>query len=387
MLYDNPIFKSLNRDDYPITNRCTWLNHASRGPHNRFCREWIEDYFDHEMNLGNLNEEKGFEALGRMRREAAALLSTSPERIAFMPNTSYGLNVALQGIDWKSGESLVMSSLEFPAVRAVAHHMENLYGVKLRDVEPEPGNDFVSAEALAGAVAADTRAVVVSWVQFFNGYRLDLEMLCTFCREKDVLLVVDGMQGVGALELDVEESGVDILTAGGQKWLLSPHGTGLIYISERAREIVKPRYIGWLSMKTPESFSTLIGMPYEPVREARVFEVGSYPFPLIAGFSGILAEINRIGIRNIEDRINGLNAVLENYVSGEGSGAYRLTSWLNPARRSGISSFTSPNPEQLHGRLLSEKVITSLREGGIRVSPHYYNSVREMENLVDILSQ
>jgi len=343
----------------------------------------MEEYESWLYDLSNLSEEMGFAVLAAVREEAARLLGTSPDRLAFMPNTSYGLNAALHGLDWRSGDELIYPALEFPAIPAVVRHLSKRRGIRLREVRTD--KDFLSAETLAEAVTPATRVVAASWVQFFNGYRIDTQPIVEACRENDALFVVDGIQGLGALSIDVETAGLDVFAAAGHKWLLSPQGTGILYISERASELIDPPWLGWLSMEVPETFESLIGLPYRPAAETRVFETGSYPFQLVAAFARMLAELNRHGAMEIEQRIRMLVSILTDYLADRGAGKYRLLSDFPGKNSSGIVSFTCSGPGALHDRLLSARIVTSLRESAIRVSPHFYNSPSEMARLLEVL--
>jgi len=190
------------------------------------------------------------------RATVAALLNAEPAEIALATNTSHGLNLAARALPLTPGDVVLVSDREFPA---------NVYPwllLKKRGVEVElapcapdgwPDEDYLVERLHDPRV----RVLAVSFVQFSNGYRADLARLGAACRANGTFLVVDGIQGVGNSVLDVRDTPVDILACGGQKWLLSPWGSGFVYVRRELISGLEPAVAGWMAFEGTDDFSRL----------------------------------------------------------------------------------------------------------------------------------
>lgn len=343
-------------------------------------------------------------ALDRLRKravsEAAALIGADESEIALVESTTQGLNVAAQVIPFEPDDNVVLSDVEFLQVA--------IPWVKLRekgaiaDVRLAQNRDgAVPVEAFASVVDANTRAVVVSSVQWTNGYRVDLLGLGRLCREVGAYLVVDAIQGLGALAMDVRETPVDFLIAGGHKWLNSPFGCGLTYINRKTMPSLRPAAFGYLSLAEPEGgwphyFATPDITPlrdYEYPLAAKTFEVGgtsNYPGAVALGAS--LALLNELGKSDIESRVLML---AESVAEGLDALGLDVVTHRDRATRSGITTFTLsaglPANQTLLEHLLDDRVLVSLRYtagvGGLRVSTHFYNDEEDVQALLEAVEQ
>ncbi len=243
---------------------------------------------------------------------------------------------------------------------------------------------------------ARTRAVVVSSVQWSNGYRLDLAALSELCRREGIFLVVDAVQELGALQMDVRRTPVDLLVAGGHKWLNAPFGCGILYVR---REIqaqlgqpswgylgLEPPYGGWGTYFSTPSISPV--RPYEFVASAKRFELnGTSNYPGAVGLGASLALVNEIGAAQVEQRVLGLAALVREEL--EAAGARRSSAARSRRRARGSRRSRSPatptEDEALLQRLLEQRIYASRRYtsrvGGIRVSTHYFNDEGDVERL------
>ncbi len=327
--------------------------------------------------------------------EGARLLGADPRDIALVESTTHGLNIAAQSISFEPGDNVVIADLEFLQVAipwVKLHERGTIAEVRLaRNVD-----GALPVEAFARVIDDRTRAVVVSSVQWSNGYRVDLAELGRLCRECGAYLVVDAIQQLGAVGLDVSETPVDLLVAGGHKWLNSPFGCGLLYIGVDALTMLRQPSWGYLSLETPEGgwpryFSTPETSPlrdYEFPTAAKSFEIGgtaNYPGAVALGAS--LALVNEIGIDRVESHVLALAGRLQEELDRLG---VRVVSRPEPEARSGITTFTvSDDPaenERLLGQLLDERILVSIRYtsgvGGIRVSTHYFNDDGDLDTLI-----
>lgn len=309
------------------------------------------------------------------------MINSSDDEIALTFNTSYGLNIAASGLDFKAGEEILLSDCEFPA---------NVYpwlnlrekGVKIKFIESE--NRFFSIENFIKSITSKTKLLSLSFVQFFNGYKNDLEKIGKICKANGIIFVVDGIQGVGSSVLDVKKSQIDFLSCGGQKWLLSAPGTGFFYCSKKFLSQLKPSFFGWLGVDWKIDFTDLLKYNLTPFNSARKFEIGSYSYSNLRTFYPSLKLLEKIGIPTIQKQNLALLDRLIDYLKNS---PYRINSSLNPKHRSSIFSFSAKNGKELFEKLIKNNIIASYREGLIRLSPHFYNTTQEIDRLIRILQK
>lgn len=362
------------RDEFPVTERYLYMNHAAVSPLSARVARAIRDVSDGLMARGNLFGEELFARVEEIRDSAGRMIGVSPGEIAFTRNTTQGVLTAAMGIRWREGDNVVMPSIEFPA---------NVYpwmglarfGVGVKLIEPREGR--VTAGMLADACDDRTRLVTASLVQFSNGYRIDVGELGRFCRGRDILLHIDAIQALGMIDVDLSRLEVDFLSAGAHKWLLSVPGIGIFYVRKELIPRLEIWNPGWTGVVDPENF-----LSYDPTYrlDARRYEEGSMNFHGIYALGASIERFLEIGMGEVERRIISLTDLLRAGLEERGCG---ITSPRGPAERSGIICFTHPRrgTEELLGRLEAHGAVVSAREGSIRVSPHFYNTEEEIERL------
>jgi len=365
------------RKDFPIVERCIYLNHAAIGPISRRVRQAMITQVDLHMEHIDRAGEVSASTYQKGREMVARLVGSRPERIAYVQNTSHGLSLVAAGIDWREGDNVVVPAMEFPSNFLIWKTLQSK-GVALRPWTLDHGR--LTADGLRGLVDNRTRVVAVSQVQFHNGFRCDLAAYGEVCRSHDALLVVDGTQSTGALAVDVAASGVDALVVSSHKWMLGPLGIGFMALSDRAFDQLSVHVVGWLSVVDPFQFRR--ELDFLPTAER--FEPGTENGAGIYGLTARLEEIEDVGIKVIEGRILALN---EQFAEALRSSGYRITSPWGMGERSGILTFMhrSIPSETLLERLSEARTHVSLRGGAIRISPHYYNSEAELEETTRIL--
>ena len=334
------------------------------------------------------------ELRGGAVREAAALLCAGEDEIALVESTSHGLSIAARALELGPRDNVVTDDLEFLQVAIPWFKLveEGALGeVRVaRNVE-----GAVTVESIADRMDARTRAVVVSSVQWSNGYRLDLAALSELCRREGIFLVVDAVQELGALQMDMRNTPVDVLVAGGHKWLNAPFGCGVLYVRRAVQAQLgqpswgylglEPPYGGWGTYFSTPSISPV--RPYEFVASAKRFELnGTSNYPGAVGLGASLALVNEIGAAEVERHVLSLAALVRRQLEAAG---VRIVSRPEPESWSGITTFTvggsSAEDEALLERLLEQRIYVSRRYtshvGGIRVSTHYYNDEDDVERL------
>jgi len=374
------INSSKYRSEFPFTKRVIFFNHASFGPLPR--RSWnaTEEYYKCLRLEKIKNMDKvAFEKLDEIRVLIAGMIKAKPEEIAFVPNTSYGLNVAAWGLDLKPGDRILISDVEFPANTYPWTNLKQK-GVTTKFVPSR--NRCFDINNFIKAIDGKTKVLSLSFVQFFNGFKNDLKIIGKICEEKDIFFVVDGIQGVGCLDLDVKECKIDLLACGGQKWLLSSLGTGFFYLSSEAKRKIKPSFYGWMGVDWELNFTDLLRYDLDPFPSARKFEIGTHPYSFIWTMHSSLKLLSEVGIKNIERHNLALLDLLIEHLKKKN---YQITSSLEANHRSSILSFSGKNTKDLHRQLRKNDIIVSFREGSIRVAPHFYNTAEEMKRLIELL--
>jgi len=375
-----PLTPNDMRTLFPIAPRYAYLDHAAIAPLSTPVRSTMEVF------LGRLTEEPfdlaHWERLrGQVRVRVAELLAVGPESIAFTKNTTSGLGLVAAGLDWEAGDNIVGVDREFPA---------NIYpwmglkrkGVELRLYRPEQGR--IDLKALARLCDRRTRVVAISAVQFWSGFRTDLDALRTALKGHDALLVVDAIQAAGAMHLDLSSAPVDFLCAGAQKWLLGPIGVGFAYVAPRMLERLNPVTIGTDSVVRDEEYFQY-DLTLKP--DARRFEEAAPNYPGILGMGAAVNLLLRAGSRAVEEVVLRLADRLRDELPRRG---YELVLKPTlPSERSGIVSFRHPRmvPAELQTRLREAGVIVSLRSDFLRASAHYYNSDQDLDRLLEALPQ
>lgn len=371
-------FAMLRQEQFPVAERYVYLNHAALGPLPRRTADAVAAVAADFRDRGMLAERTWLPAVTRTRALVAGLLNVQPDDIAFTRNTSQGLNIVASSVPWKPGDVIVTIRGEFPA---------NVYpwlalqqaGVQVRFVQPRQGRIMLSDlnQALDGA-----KMLAISWVQYSNGFRSDLASLSELCRKRGVLLCLDAIQGVGALPLDLEATPVDFCAFGGHKWMLAPQGIGVLYINPRVRDMLRPANTGWMGV----AWQNYTSFDYESplIDGAPRYEEGTRSLVGIAGLEQSLSLVLEVGPAAIASRLAELTEHLLQELLARG---YQMLTPLLSVERSGILTFYhgQRSAHELWDRLRAARIVAAVREGGVRISPHLYNTVDEMDAVVDAL--
>ena len=364
---------------YPHTSQeKIYLNHAGTGPLSTRVVEAMTAHLN-ERSKGQLDSYAADVPMAAdCRRLVSRLINAeSPDRITFQANTSDAINIVASGIPWKTGDRILLNTIEFPA-NVYPYLNLRQFGVELDFIQASSG--IVSTEMIASAITPKTRIVALSAVQFLSGHRADLSAIGDICRSRGVFFIVDGIQAVGAVDIDVQKMKIDALAAGSQKWQMGPHGTGFLYITEVLQSTIRQRSLGWLSVRNPWEF---YNYEQEPASSARRYEGGSLNMPGLWGMRAAIETLLEFGMQNIEDQILHLSGLL-----WRGLTSIDALTVITPAEReerAGIVTAQLPsgtNAEALLSMLHRHNVMPALREGKIRYSPHFYCTEEEMTTTV-----
>lgn len=362
-----------------IQNGIVYFNHASTAPISLKVRERVCELLKEksESKIDDYNE------FLRVYEESKILLgeliNARADRIAFLDNTSNGLNILATGIEWKNGDRILLNDIEFPANVYPFLNLEKS-GVQIDFVKSK--NGVVSADDIISRVSPQTKLISVSFVQFLSGYKIDLEKLGNFCRENNIIFCVDGIQGIGALDFDVQKFKIDFLSCGTQKWLFGAQGLAFIYLTEELQLKIKPAYIGWLSV---EDAWNLLDYKMELKKTANVFQGGTLNSIGIIIFNTSLKLLKEFGFNRIEERVLSNTNYLREKLSQPG--IELLLDDVNDTNLSGITTFKTDNVEKLFRHLEDKNIVCSLREGFIRLSPHFYNTFEDIDIVVETIKE
>src|SRR5438128_2451348 len=319
---------------------------------------------------------------GSMIAEGRDLLRVAPW-VSLFPGLAIGVTLAARALPLVRGDIVLVSDREFPAnVYPWLLLKKQGIEVELAPCAPEgwPDEEYLVERLHDPRV----RVLAVSFVQFSNGYRADLARLGAACRANGTFLVVDGIQGVGNCVLDVRETPVDILACGGQKWLLAPWGSGSVDARRELISVLEPAVAGWMAFEGTDDFSRLT--EYNPTfrSDARRFEMVTLPFQDFVGMTTSVAMLAELGVDDVEQYTRALHEPVFRWADENG---VRVVSPRDDAHRSAIVCLAPAHPAEAYHALKRAHVVCSLREGAIRLAPHCYNTVEEMERVLDVLDQ
>jgi len=377
------VVRDLRNREFPWTAATTYLNAASVGPLPERTRLAVEA-FNAKRTAPHLLPDRDLFAVHAATRAAVArLLGAAPEEIALTPNTSTGLNVAAGALPVAPGEVILLSDREFPA--NVYPWMARRRSGVVVERAPVTSRGYPDEDYLVERLADPrVRVLAVSLVQFSNGFRADLGRLGDACRAHGARLVVDGIQGVGVSPLDVATVPVDVLSCGGQKWLLGPWGSGFCYVRRELIESLEPPVVGWMSYEGMDDFSNLLSYGDRLVGDARRFEVSSLATQDHLGLATSIGLLLELGVETIAAYLRSLGEPVLAWARQHG---VPIVSPTDDLHRSQIVCIAPPDAKEAHRRLRQAGVVCAFREGAIRLAPHCYNTMEEMEKVVEVLDQ
>lgn len=374
-------FRALRAAEFPWTADTVYLNNASIGPIPERTRRALDQFTAKRTAPHLLPDRDLFGMLQHARELVAELINGDAGEIALAVNTGFGLSLAANALPLDPGDVVLVSDREFPA-NMYPWLLQRRRGVQV-EVAPCTPDGWPDEDALLERLRDPrVKVLAVSFVQFANGYRADLGRLGAACREHGAWFVVDGIQGVGNTVLDVRQTPVDILACGGQKWLLSPWGSGFVYVRRELVAQLEPAVTGWMAFEGTDDFSRLT--EYNPTfrSDARRFELITLPFQDFYGLSESVRMLLDLGIRDIAEVTRALHEPLLRWADERG---VRIASPRDEAHRSAILCVAPPKPVDAYHALKRAHVVCSLREGAIRLAPHCYNTMEEMEKVVEVL--
>ncbi len=368
------------RDLFPLSGHWIFLNHAGTSPLSARSRAAVEQV---AQALAEKPYPDGWwrEESDRLREAAARLIHADAEQIAITRSTSHGISLLAGGLDWRPGDNVVGVRGEYPA---------NVYpwmalrdrGVEFRMAEPVQGR--VLPESVLELVDGRTRVVAVSHVEFWNGYRVDLQTIGEECRQRGVAFCVDAMQSCGALALDMERMPVDFLATGAGKWLLGPQGIGFCYAAPHLLERIRPVVVGVGSVRRFNQYFEY-ELDFQP--NGRRFEESSLSLLDMTALAAAIELLLEVSTAAIQERVLDLS---ERLAEGLAALGYQvLDPWPRErAESSGIVSFRKPgsSPQEVMRDLNAAQVVGRIHQDFVRLAPHFWNTEGEVDRVLEVLT-
>ena len=368
-------------DEFPQIVGLRYLNHAAVAPWPRRAASAVSAFAEQNATLGARDYPQWLTIERSLRQRLTRLLNApSSADVALVKNTSEALSFVAFGLDWKSGDRIVISDEEFPSNRVVWEALQpfgvEVVQVSLKGADPEGD--------LLAACGPRVRLMAISAVQYASGLRLDLPRLGAGCRSKGVLLCVDAIQQLGAQPFDVQASDCAFAMADGHKWLLGPEGLGVFYCRSDLREQLALHEYGWHMLEHAGDYDR---REWQPARSARRFECGSPNMLGAMALEASLSLLEEVGMAQVAALIEA--RVLQLQEGLQRIAGVQLHSPLNPARRAGILTFSWDgwDNQALFARLRERQVICAQRGKGIRLSPHFYTEPAVIEQTLAVLDQ
>jgi selenocysteine lyase/cysteine desulfurase len=365
---------------FPATGKYAYLNSAAVAPLPTPTVEAVQKQLRDVSENGSAHFMDWVATKQRARELVASMLKVRAEQIAFMRNTSDGFASVAGGLKWRKGDNIVSFAREFPANFYAWRRVRDDFGVELR-LCPERGGR-IDLDELISLIDQNTRLVAVSAVQYGSGFRADLERIGRAARAVDALFAVDIIQGFGALPFDLPAQSVDIAAGASHKWLCSPEGCGLLYLSDRARERVEPTLVGWISVDVPWDFEDL-EQNFKP--NALAWESGTGAAALFYGLEQSLGLLHETGAAKIENYLEELSDYLCELLAGKN---YEIVSSRAKGEKSQIVCIEHAGgitSNEIAERLQNENIIVSPRGSRLRIAPHFFNNREDIERLIEAL--
>lgn len=374
--------EELRQHEFPVARDKVFLAHAGVCAIPRRVSEAMRAYAE-QCTKGDQEALVPALSMGRSRELAAKLIQARSSEIAFVGPTSLALSYVASGLRLRKRDNIVVYFDDYPS---------NVYpwmalaekGVQVRFLNTRNLGQ-IRAIDVEGQIDEQTRLVALASCHFLTGYRIEIDRIGAFLRERGILFCVDAIQTLGAFPTSVEH--VDFLAADAHKWMLGPCAAGILYVRQEVQERLVPPVYGWHNVRCPE-FVAQESIVYP--NDARRYEAGSHNLIGLVGLHAAMELLLETGIENIANELLRKRAWLIPQLQSKGYEVWHATS--PESAKSGIVTFYRKGTDlaALHDRLLELGIATSLRvdrEGNryIRISPHFYNSDSELHRLVETL--
>lgn len=359
------------RAKFPATSRSVYLNTAAAGPLAASTAKAGAQYYEQMMNDGDLHWDAWLARREEVRAQVAAFINAEPDEIGFTINTSSGMNLIVDALE-RHGE-VISCDLEFPVTTIPWMHRR----VPVHFVKAAGG--VVRPEDVRAAMNTRTGIISMSYVQFSNGLRTDIEELASL--KGNHALVINASQAAGVFGIDVKRMKIDALCTTGHKWMLSGYGSGFVYISKELQAAARQKTIGWLSVQDPYGTrNDEVHLRHDMSARA---ELGCPHFAGVFALGASIELMQSIGIANIEGRALELNRLLTARLNEIG---WKVLSPLDDEKfRSAETLVAAENTAKIVADLAAQKILVTEKPQGFRVATDFFNDEDDIERLVRAL--
>jgi len=364
---------SFYRKEFPILKNYIYLNNAATAPMPLRTKKAIENWLNKYVYEGNIPWEECLQLEEETRKIIADFLNAQKEEICFKRNTSEGILTVLNLINFDKNDNIIVAKDNFPANflpylkydKVEKRYISILRGDVLKQIKK--------------VFNKKTKLVALDWVHFLSGYQIPLKEISDFCKKYNCYLLIDGIQGIGALKIDLKEINIDFLVCGSGKWLFPPQGVGILYINKEILKKLKKSCVGWLGYEWRDFNKIFTKKKLK--NSAAFLEEGTKNYLGLVGLKENVRFLMEIGIENIENYLLSLTNYLitrlkelffEIFERNKGSG-------IIAAKRKDKDS------QWLYQELINRNFQISLRENYLRISPHFYNTQKEIDNLIETI--
>ena len=362
------------RDQFPITRRLIYLNHAAVAPLSKPAAQAMQTLAQEALEFGALHYDQWLNTYESLRVAGARLIGADRSEIALVKNTSEGIATVALGLNWRPGDKIVAFQEEFPA---------NIYPWRRLEAE-RVQVEWLSVydplekvdEACRGA-----RLLAISFVQYLSGFRANLEAIGEICQRRGCFFLVDAIQGLGAFPLNVDQCHIDALAADGHKWLLGPEGCGILYVRKERQDLIDPVEFGWTNVAGYADYASR-DMTLRP--DAGRYECGTLNTIGCYGLRAAIEFLLEIGIGRIAPAVQALG---DRLAAGAGRKGYRVLGNRTSENGAGIVSIQKPEIDcrAIVRHLKDHGILAAPRQGWVRMSPHFYVSPDEIDRSIEAL--
>lgn len=366
------------RKQFPHTwTDMIYMNHAAISPLSFRVRDAVGKYLEKR----SLSDIECFPSAPKMSFEGKKLiaerLGTTPDRIAYVMNTSDGLNIFASGLDWKQGDRVLLYRYEYPT---------NVYPFLIRkhdgvEVDHYDATDHrITVDVIKEHLTPRTKVLSLSMVQFSTGYHADIEAIGKLCKERNIIFSLDAIQAFPHMPFDIEKWNVDFISVGGHKWLMSPEGIGFIYVSKTAQELISQSWMGAASVRNPFDYFNFDVERMRP--DASRYENGTLNYPGIAALKASLELQQECGFDEVHNHTLFLTSRFAELFSKRG---VKIVSPQGTGETSGIIAVEIENAEEIFKKLRAKDIHVAVRRGFLRMSPFFYNTEEEVKKVINIV--
>jgi selenocysteine lyase/cysteine desulfurase len=363
----------------------TYLNLAGQSPMPKVAVRALQAAVELKKFPQRIPDTAFFDVPNRLRASLAKLIGAQPDDIALTSGASTGMSAVAYGLNWRAGDEILTATHEFPLQYSTWKPMEEREGLKLNIVSPR--ERFLTADDVIAALTPKTRLVSISLVRFENGVLLDAARVAAACHAQGALLLLDASQACGAVPINVEVLGADFLVSAGYKFLLGPFGTGFFWAKPEHVANMRPGPFYWMAGKGVDNFASMDFANPTPAPSGRRWDVAETAnYFNHAALDASVEFVLRAGPATVREHNNNLIELLYARLPKD---RCVPTSPLEPAHRGPYACFAARAPEKteaLYDRLRKENIIVSLREGSIRVSPYLFNTERDIDHLISVIT-